>query len=124
MKIEIREFKKEDNPVREAAIKFYDRKKMNFNAHPSYVKILVGFVDDRYLGFINFDGESIDIFLVPKMRFKGWGLHFLLLAERFLMKKDKDLTVINAQIINKQSASIFEKAGYIDDIADWYKVLR
>lgn len=146
MKLEIKEIQSDDLPVLLSTLKFYEKRKIQFlhwarkditewfsdycNSQKDQELegfrsiVLVAFIDDRYLGFVAWDSELIDIFLLPKMRKKGYGLPLLLMAERKLLKMDKMMKVINAEIINKESASIFTKAGYIEHIADWYKIVR
>lgn len=120
--------------------KFYSNKKkdaINFFFHVESKKDLINYKDldifsfymnDIIYGFATSDKDAeekeVQVFMMPKKRFKGYGLIFILALEKYLYNNYKKLKSVYAQC-NSLSRNTFEDAGYIQAIdGDFYKNIR
>ena len=95
--------------------------------------VLYVVLNNELISFITFEDsdfneKEMQIFMTPNWRFKGYGLICLLMAEKFMLKRYKNLKSITAQPCNTQITSILYKANWFDccdgDCGDFRKDLR
>jgi|GEM_PF-3699607 len=129
-------------------ISFYKRKKLNFifdsdninnmlkSIKLSKMVVLVAFKKDKLIGFVTFrdSGEhddtdrEVQIFILPKWRFRGHGTNILLEAEYFIFKNHKKIKTLSANPSNPQVESILINAYWESccggDCGDFRKFIR
>lgn len=91
------------------------------------LKILTFYVDNVIYGFATIDNDrnekEVQIFMMPKKCFKGYGLILLLNLEKYIYINYNQVREIYAQC-NDLSENTFITAGYDDDMGDLYKRIR
>ena len=129
-------------------INFYKRNKLNFifdsdtekdmikSMRQSKMTVLVAIKKEKIIGFVTFrdSGEhdesdrEIQIFMLPRWRFKGYGERIILETEYFIFKNYRKVKTLSAQPTNPQIKSVLLKADWTPccggDCGDFIKFIR
>jgi hypothetical protein len=77
-------------------------------------KKIIGFTTFKDSGDRDEDDREMQIFMMPRWRFKGYGQEVLYLSEEFICKRYKKVKTLSAQISNKEVRSLLEKSYWED----------